>query len=114
LAPGTVYFAPDDWHLGITPQRAIALTRTPPVGGFRPSGTSLFEAAASVYGAAAVAVILTGMGDDGVAGLHAVRRAGGRVLAQDEKSSAVFGMPAAAVAAGLADQVLPLEEIAPR
>jgi two-component system chemotaxis response regulator CheB len=114
LAPSTVYFAPDDRHLGISPQCAIALARTPPVGGFRPSGTSLFEAAASVYGAAAVAVILTGMGDDGVAGLRAVRRAGGRVLAQDEKSSVVFGMPAAAVAAGLADQVLPLEEIAPR
>jgi two-component system chemotaxis response regulator CheB len=114
LVPGTVYFAPDDRHLGISPQGAVALACTPPVGGFRPSGTSLFEAAARVYGAAAVAVILTGMGDDGVAGLRAVRRAGGRILAQDEQSSVVFGMPAAAAAEGLADQVLPLEEIAPR
>jgi two-component system chemotaxis response regulator CheB len=111
LAPGTVYVAPDDRHLDVSPRRAVALAETPPVGGFRPSGTALFEAVARVYGAAAVAVILTGMGDDGVEGLRAVRRAGGRVLAQDEKSSVVFGMPGAAVAAGLADDVLPLEEI---
>jgi two-component system chemotaxis response regulator CheB len=67
-----------------------------------------------VYGAAAVAVVLTGMGDDGVEGLRAVRRAGGRVLAQDEKSSVVFGMPAAAAAAGLVDQVLSLDDIPAR
>jgi two-component system chemotaxis response regulator CheB len=114
LAPGTVYFAPDDRHLEVAPPATVALARTPPVGGFRPSGTALFESAARVYGAATVAVVLTGMGDDGVEGLRAVRRAGGRVLAQDEKSSVVFGMPAAAAAAGLVDQVLRLEEIAPR
>ena len=111
LAPSTVYVAPDDRHLGVTPHEAVALARTPPVGGFRPSGTSLFEAVARVYGAAAVAVVLTGMGDDGVEGLRALRRAGGRVLAQDEKSSVVFGMPGAAVAAGVVDQILPLEDI---
>jgi two-component system chemotaxis response regulator CheB len=114
LAPSTVYFAPDDRHLGVSPQAAVELTRTPPVGGFRPSGTALFESAARVYGAATVTLILTGMGDDGVDGLRAVRRAGGCVLAQDQKSSVVFGMPAAAVAAGLADSVLPLEEIPAR
>ena len=111
LVPSTVYFAPDDRHLGVTPERAVTLTRTPPLGGFRPSGSFLFEAVAQVYGPATVAVILTGMGDDGVEGLRAVRRAGGRVLAQDEKSCVVFGMPGAAVATGLVDQILPLEEI---
>ena len=78
---------------------------------FRPSGTHLFESLAKAYGPGAAAVMLTGMGVDGVEGLRAVRQAGGRTLAQDEKSSVVFGMPGAAVAAGLADQVLPLEEI---
>ena len=64
--------------------------------------------------ASAVAVILTGMGDDGVAGLRAVRQAGGRIIAQDEESCVVFGMPGAAVAAGVTDQVLSLDKIAPR
>jgi two-component system chemotaxis response regulator CheB len=59
-------------------------------------------------------MILTGMGEDGVQGLLAVHQAGGRVIAQDEKTSVVFGMPGAAVAAGLADQVLPLDAIAGR
>jgi two-component system chemotaxis response regulator CheB len=114
LAPGTVYCAPEDRHLDVTPRGTVALSSAPPVGGFRPSGTFLFEAAARTFGASAVAVILTGMGDDGVAGLHAVRQAGGRVIAQDQASSAVFGMPGAAVAAGLADEVLPPDEIATR
>ena len=114
LAPHTVYVAPDDRHLGVSPASTVVLSAAPPVGGFRPSGTFLFESAAHAFGSAAVAVILTGMGDDGVAGLRAVRQAGGRVLAQDEETSVVFGMPGAAVAAGLADQVLPLDKIAAR
>jgi two-component system, chemotaxis family, protein-glutamate methylesterase/glutaminase len=114
VAPRTVYLAPDDRHLGVDGRAEVALSAAPPVGGFRPSGTYLFESVARRYGAAAVAVILTGMGDDGVAGLRAVRRAGGRILAQDEKSSVIFGMPGAAVAAGLPDAVVPLDAIAPR
>jgi two-component system chemotaxis response regulator CheB len=112
LAAHTVYLAPDDHHLGVAANRTVALSRAPAVGGFRPSGTVLFESVAAAYGAAAVAVILTGMGEDGVAGLRAVRKAGGRVLAQDENTSVIFGMPGAAVAAGLADHVLPLERMA--
>ncbi len=61
-----------------------------------------------------MAVVLTGMGEDGVAGLRAVQKAGGRILAQDQKSCVVFGMPGAAIANGLADQVLPLDAIAGR
>src|SRR5438270_369610 len=112
--PHTVYLAPDDRHLGVSGRVTVSLSGAPPVGGFRPSGTFLFEAAARVFGASAVAVILTGMGDDGVAGLRAVREAGGRVIAQDEKSSVIFGMPGAAVAAGVADAVLPLDLIPTR
>ena len=113
LAPHIVYLAPDDRHLGISEQ-AIVLSTAPPIGGFRPSGTFLFESAARAYGASVVVVILTGMGDDGVAGLRAVRAADGCVIAQDEQSCVVFGMPGAAVAAGAADLVLPLDAIAAR
>jgi two-component system chemotaxis response regulator CheB len=114
LAARTAYFAPDDRHLGVTDQGRVALSRAPPVGGFRPSGNFLFESAARAYGPAAVGVILTGMGDDGVEGLRALHRAGGRALAQDEQSSIVFGMPGAAFAAGVVEEVLPLENIARR
>jgi two-component system chemotaxis response regulator CheB len=114
LSPHTVYLAPDDRHLGVSSWRTVSLSAGPPVGGFRPSGTFLFESVARVFQAATVAVILTGMGEDGVAGLTAVRQAGGRVIAQDEKTSVIFGMPGVAVAAGLANHVLPLDGIAPR
>jgi two-component system chemotaxis response regulator CheB len=114
LLPHTVYLAPDGRHLGVSGPGSVALDDGPPLGGFRPSGTFLFTAVARVFGAAATAIVLTGMGEDGVNGLRAVRVAGGRTFAQDEKSSVVFGMPGAAIAAGLADLVLPPEQIALR
>jgi two-component system chemotaxis response regulator CheB len=115
LAPGLVLVAPDDRHLGVTPDGArVALSSALPVGGFRPSGTPLFRSVAAAYGSGAVAVILSGMGRDGVEGLRAIRSAGGRILAQDAASSAVHGMPGAAVEAGLADASLPPDGIAER
>jgi two-component system chemotaxis response regulator CheB len=114
LTPHTVFLAPDDRHLGVSDRSTVVVSAAPPIGGFRPSGTFLFESVARRFGAAAVAVILTGMGEDGVEGLAAVHKAGGRVIAQDEESSVVYGMPGAAVAAGLADAVLPLGAIASR
>ncbi len=114
LKQRTVYVAPDDRHLGVSPLGQAVLGAAAPVGGFRPSGSVLFDAVAKAYGPAAVAVILTGMGEDGVAGLRGVRHSGGHIIAQDEKSSVIFGMPGAAVAAGLADDVLPVEDIAGR
>lgn len=113
LAPHTVYLAPDDRHLGVQGHHLV-VAATPPIGGFRPSASHLFQSVAQAFGPATLAVILTGMGDDGVAGLRQVREAGGRILAQDEKTSIIFGMPGAAIAAGLADQVLPLDVIPPR
>src|SRR5437764_3446850 len=83
-------------------------------GRFRHSGTYLFDSAARGYGSSVIAVILTGMGEDGVEGLRAVAQAGGRIIAQDEKSSVVWGMPGAAVAAGVADLILPLDAIPAR
>ncbi len=114
LQRGHAYLAPDGHHIGLTDRRSLAVSSSPPVGGFRPSGTVLFESVAAVYGAAAVGVILTGMGNDGCAGLATLRRVGGRIIAQDEATSVVFGMPAAAIAAGLAHTILPIEQIAAR
>ncbi len=113
LKPRTVYLAPDERHLAVTANARVELRDTPPVGGHRPSATVLFESAARASGAALAAVMLTGMGSDGVEGLRAVRAGGGWVVAQDEASSVVYGMPGEAVRAGLADIVLPLDEIGP-
>jgi two-component system chemotaxis response regulator CheB len=108
------YFAPDDFHLGVSSSGTLKLTREPPIGGFRPSANALFSSVAAVYGSQAVAVILTGMGDDGVDGLRAIRRAGGWIIGQDEATSVVYGMPGAAAAAGVLDVVSPLDEISLR
>ncbi len=114
LAGRTVYLAPDERHLGIRPDRRILLSDDPPIAGFRPSANFLFETSAGVVGGAMAAVILTGMGSDGVAGLRAVKSGGGRVLAQDEATSVVYGMPQAAAAAGLVDWKLSIRDIGPR
>ena len=114
--PGTVYVAPDDRHLGIRlgEDRALRLLLdvTPPIGSFRPSASYLFRSISDALGAAAVSVILTGMGDDGVAGLHVAHAAGGHVIAQDETSSVIYGMPREAVRAGVVNEVLSVSEIA--
>jgi two-component system chemotaxis response regulator CheB len=112
-AGGTVYVAPEEYHLLVTRAGKLALTKMPPVGGFRPSANTLFESAARCYGADAVGAVLTGMGDDGAAGLAALREAGASTIAQDEASSVVYGMPRAAAAAGGAERVLPLAAIGP-
>ena len=114
LRPGTVYLAPDDCHLGLRDRNTIEISKTPAVNGFRPSATHLFESVARQYGSLALGLVLTGMGDDGVAGLRSLHACGGQVLAQDEETSVVFGMPGAAVAAGVTDGTLPLEMIAMR
>ena len=111
LRPGTVYIARDDRHLGVDLSRKIRLSIAPEVGGFRPSGTPLFESVAAAFTRHAVAVILTGMGRDGVDGLRAIRKAGGRTIAESEATAVVYGMPGAAVEAGLADFVLPLDQV---
>jgi two-component system chemotaxis response regulator CheB len=112
LRPGVVYLAPDDRHLGISQAHRAMVVDAPPLNGFRPSASHLFAAAADTYGAASLGVILTGMGDDGAAGLLRLREVGGTILAQDEASCAVFGMPKAAIQSGAVDHVLPLEMIA--
>ena len=114
LQPRTVYLSPDNRHLGVGAGDTVVISDGPPIGGFRPSGSFLFETVAKHVGSAAVGLILTGMGDDGVAGLRRLRDAGGLVIAQDEESSVVFGMPRAAIQAGLPDQVVPLSLVSTR
>jgi two-component system chemotaxis response regulator CheB len=114
LSEGRVFVAPDGHHLRVSSRNLISLSAGAPYGGHRPSASVLFESAARVYGAESLAVILTGMGSDGIDGLVAVHRAGGHVIAQDEQSSVVFGMPGAAIHAGVAHEVLPLTQIATR
>jgi two-component system chemotaxis response regulator CheB len=114
LVGGTVYLAPDDRQLGVRDGGAILVKDVAASNGFRPSASFLFESAGGVFGSTAVAVILTGMGSDGVEGLRAVRAAGGTVIGQDESSSVVYGMPREALLAGLVDLELPLSEISKR
>lgn len=99
LGPGA-WFAPDDAHLMITRTRRMALDARTVAGLHRPSADLLLESLASVYGSRAVAIVLTGMGRDGARGAALVKERGGLLLAQDEATSSVYGMPRAAVEAG--------------
>jgi two-component system chemotaxis response regulator CheB len=112
LRPGTAYLAPDDQHLGVSERNTVLLSSAAPMESFRPSGSFLFESVARVFGPASLGIILTGMGSDGVEGLRAIRAAGGKVIAQDKQTSWIYGMPGAAVDAGVVDLVLPLTAIA--
>ena len=115
LAPGTVYIAPGDKHLVLHRRGTAIVTQlsgAPPENSCRPAVDVMYRSVAQLYGAAAFAVVLTGMGYDGRSGAKVLRDAGAEVLAQDEASSVVWGMPGAVVGAGLADEVLPLDRIA--
>lgn len=114
LTAGHVYVAPEDRHLGVSASRVVEVSDAPPIAGFRPSATYLFNSVAGVYRDAALAVIMTGMGSDGLDGLRAVRRCGGTVIAQDEATSVVFGMPGAALQANVVDDTVGLDRIAGR
>lgn len=85
----------------------------PPENCCRPAADVLFRSVVSCYGASSLGVVLTGMGQDGLAGSRAMHAAGGQVLAQDEASSVVWGMPRSVAQAGLAQAVLSLEEVGP-
>jgi two-component system chemotaxis response regulator CheB len=97
--------------MGVSKSRRIALSDAPTDGGHRPSATYLFKSIAQTYASGALCVVLTGMGEDGVIGLQSVKAVGGRILAQDESSSVVYGMPGAAVRAGVVDETLSLGDL---
>lgn len=112
---GTMYVAPGDFHMCVARRRTdvvITLEKTPPENSCRPSVDVLFRSVADVYGGAVIAVVMTGMGCDGTAGLRTLKAHGAASIAQDEATSIVWGMPGEVVRNGLADQVLPLGGIA--
>jgi two-component system chemotaxis response regulator CheB len=116
LASAPAWVAPGGHHLLLRREgRAVrlALNQEPPVNSCRPSVDVLFRSATDVYGPGVLAVVLTGMGEDGLRGCECVRAAGGQVLVQDQASSVVWSMPGAVAQAGLADQVLPLKHLGP-
>lgn len=114
LRPGRAYLAPGDYHMLVETRAGgpvLRLTQEPPVNFCRPAVDVMYASVARCFGAAALAVVLTGMGCDGLKGGDDIVRAGGTVLAQDEKSSVVWGMPGAVATAGLCSAVLPLAEL---
>ncbi|HEV7589573.1 MAG TPA: chemotaxis-specific protein-glutamate methyltransferase CheB, partial [Longimicrobium sp.] len=114
VVPGLVLIAPGSGHARVRGRAGrwrVEVEAGPHLGGCRPSVDALFHSAAAAAGSSAVGVLLTGMGSDGAQGLLALRRAGAATLAQDEATSVVYGMPAAAAALGAAGEILPLPEI---
>jgi two-component system chemotaxis response regulator CheB len=115
IRPGMMLLAPGDSHMEIGAGRggsAVRLHQGPMLNSCKPSVDYLFQSAARMHGAGALALIMTGMGADGFDGATAVLNAGGTVIAQDQASSAVWGMPGLVSRAGLAEATLPLDRLA--
>ncbi|HEX7575239.1 MAG TPA: chemotaxis response regulator protein-glutamate methylesterase [Candidatus Methanoperedens sp.] len=119
IKPGTVLIAPGDFHMTVRQQKidgelceVIALTKGDKVQGVRPSVDVLLESAAGIYKENSVGVILTGMGSDGSDGIKKLKLAGGKVIAEDESTCVVYGMPRSVIEQNLADHVLPIHKIA--
>jgi two-component system, chemotaxis family, protein-glutamate methylesterase/glutaminase len=109
--PGTIYICPGSHHLRLSSTGKISLDSGARIEGYRPCADVAFESIASFARGMMLAVVLTGMGNDAAKGVKAVKAAGGRVFAQDETTSTIFGMPAEAIKSGCVDEVLRLDEI---
>lgn len=115
LKRGCAYIAPGDYHMTIVKERnnlVVRLNQNPQVMGLRPTVDILMESVASISGYSKLGIILTGMGSDGAAGILKMKESNSYTIAQDESTSVVFGMPKAAIATGIIDEVLPLDKIA--
>ncbi len=112
VQPGTIYVCPGSHHLRFASSGGrLALDASDRIGGYRPCADLALETAAQYLGPMIVGVILTGMGNDGAKGAKAVKEAGGYVIAQDEATSVIFGMPAEAIKTGAVDEVLSIEHV---
>ncbi len=117
IVAGSIYMAPGGRHMSVTQKNgapAIEISNSAPINFCKPAVDPLFTSAAQVWGGRALAVVLTGMGHDGLAGAHDIVNAGGHVIAQDEASSVVWGMPGQVALAGLCSAVLPIDDIGPK
>jgi len=113
---GKILIAPGDFHMKVASNGGgvrVCLDQSPPQNSCRPAVDALFSSVGEVFGGAAIAVILTGMGQDGLRGAEILKAQGATILVQDEPSSVVWGMPGAVANAGLADRVLPLDQVVP-
>ncbi len=113
---GKILIAPGDFHMKVASRSGVirvCLDQSPRQNSCRPAVDALFTSAVELYGGAVLAVVLTGMGQDGLHGVKLLKAAGARVLVQDEASSVVWGMPGAVANAGLADRVLALDQVVP-
>jgi two-component system chemotaxis response regulator CheB len=111
MQPGTIYLCPGSHHVRMSFTGKINLDSGDRIDGYRPCADAAIESVAAHTRAATVAVVLTGMGNDAAKGVKFAKAAGGYVIAQDEATSVIFGMPAEAIKTGAVDEVLPLEEI---
>jgi two-component system chemotaxis response regulator CheB len=117
LEKGSIWLAPGDYHMTVQRQGArdvLLLNQDPPENSCRPSVDVLFRSVAQVYGRRTLGVVLTGMGQDGMEGCKAIKQVGGSVIAQNQSTSVVWGMPRAVAENGLADAVVPLDFISNR
>ncbi|MFZ0036455.1 MAG: chemotaxis response regulator protein-glutamate methylesterase [Candidatus Acidiferrales bacterium] len=112
IQPGIVYVCPGSHHLRFAGGGRITLDGGDRISGYRPCADVALETAADYLGPMTVGVILTGMGNDGAKGVKAVKLAGGYVIAQDEATSVIFGMPAEAIKTGVVDEILAIDDIA--
>ena len=115
LVAGTVYIAPGDFHLTLRREGSgtyVKLNKDPAIGGLRPAVDPMMVSVSETYGIKTVGVILTGMGHDGAKGMQAIKRSRGLTIAEDQSTAVVFGMPKAAIEAGVVDTILPLPQVA--
>lgn len=115
IEAGTVYLAPGDFHLEVKQRSGgmhTALNKQPKENSCRPAADVLFRSVVPIYGSGVLSVVMTGMGQDGLIGCRHVKEAGGSVVVQDQESSVVWGMPGYVAAEGIADAIVPLEQIA--
>ncbi|HHP7230339.1 MAG TPA: chemotaxis-specific protein-glutamate methyltransferase CheB [Xenococcaceae cyanobacterium] len=110
---GTIYFPPEKKHLELDSQGRFICSDSSPVGGHLPAVDVTFKSIAKVYGSQAIAILLTGMGKDGAAGMRLIQQAGGLTIAQNQETSVIFGMPKEAIELGAVKHILSLPEITP-
>ena len=109
--PGVVYFSPSECHMTVAKNQKLSLQRRESTDIFVPSGNLLLASVGKVFGKSAKGVVLTGMGDDGTAGIREIKTAGGETIAQDQTSSVIYGMPKSAIESGYIDRVMSIEDI---